>query len=68
MNCWHEIRLALTVDIGGVRVVDTRFTIAMSREPGIKAKFCFTVMAGLDILKEIAAIRGVSMEREATKG
>lgn len=49
-----------TLDVVCVRVLDTRFPIAMASEPDIKTELCLSIVAGLDILTQIAAV-GVSV-------
>lgn len=50
-----------TLDIVGVRVLDTRFAIAMSSEPNVKTEFSLSIVASLDILAEIAAVGDISI-------
>ena len=52
-----------TFDVGGVRVLDTSCTIAMSSEPDVKTVLCLSVVAGLDILTEVLAVGDVSICR-----
>ena len=49
-----------TLDVVGVRVLDTRFAIAMSSEPDVKPEFSLSIVASLDILTEITAVGDVS--------